>query len=81
MFTRHVQSAIGGGRPLGHDLTRVSEGIKASLRAFSSSVRRSEEGKGNDNGKFFLSFLGAFEASVQYSVRSGSNESGTLAYG
>lgn len=67
MFTRHVQSAIGGGRPLGHDLTRVSEGIKASLRAFSSSVRRSEEGKGSDNGKF-LSFLGAFEASVQYSV-------------
>ncbi|KAK6612846.1 hypothetical protein H4I95_01190 [Botrytis cinerea] len=51
MFTRHVQSAIGGGRPLGHDLTRVSEGIKASLRAFSSSVRRSEEGKGNDNAQ------------------------------
>ncbi|KAF5868860.1 uncharacterized protein Bfra_011825 [Botrytis fragariae] len=51
MFTRHVQSAIGGARPLGHDLTRVSEGIKASLRAFSSSVRRSEEGKGNDNSQ------------------------------
>ncbi|CAD6457367.1 d4a89675-cdfe-496c-967d-796596d77ec4 [Sclerotinia trifoliorum] len=44
MFTRHVQSAIGGGRPLTHDLMRVSEGIQASLRAFSSSVRRSEEG-------------------------------------
>ncbi|KAF7902252.1 hypothetical protein EAF00_002155 [Botryotinia globosa] len=51
MFTRHVQSAIEGARPLGHDLTRVSEGIKASLRAFSSSVRRSEEGKGNDNSQ------------------------------
>ncbi|TGO36523.1 hypothetical protein BHYA_0122g00160 [Botrytis hyacinthi] len=51
MFTRHVQSAIGGARPLGHDLTRVSEGIKASLRAFSSSVRRSEEGNGNDNNQ------------------------------
>lgn len=63
MFTRHVQSAIGGARPLGHDLTRVSEGIKASLRAFSSSVRRSEEGKGDDNSKF-LTFFRGFEASL-----------------
>jgi hypothetical protein len=68
MFTRHVQSAIGGGRPLGHDLTRVSEGIKASLRAFSSSVRRSEEGKGNDNGKFFYLSSGHLKLlfSIQY---------------
>ncbi|KAB8305045.1 hypothetical protein EYC80_004349 [Monilinia laxa] len=42
MFTRHVQSAIGGGRPLAHDFVRVSEGIRASLRAFSNSVRKSE---------------------------------------
>ncbi|QSZ29690.1 hypothetical protein DSL72_004207 [Monilinia vaccinii-corymbosi] len=47
MFTRHVQSAVGGGRPVGHDLARVSEGIRASLRAFGSSVRRSEE-EGDD---------------------------------
>ncbi|ESZ89601.1 hypothetical protein SBOR_10013 [Sclerotinia borealis F-4128] len=42
MFTRHVQSVIGGGRPLAHDFARVSDGIATSLRAFSSSVRRSE---------------------------------------
>lgn len=49
MFTRHVQSAIGGGRPLAHDFARVSEGIRASLRAFSSSVRKSEA----ENGRFY----------------------------
>ena len=52
MFTRHVHSAIGGGRPLAHDFAKVSEGIAASLRAFSSSVRRSAEG----DGMFSVSF-------------------------
>lgn len=53
MLSRHAQTAIGGSRPIAQDLVRVSEGIAASLRAFSSSVRRSE----GEDGKLYVSLI------------------------
>jgi hypothetical protein len=44
MFKWHVHSAIGRGRPVAHDFSRVADGIAASLRQFSISVsKRAEE--------------------------------------
>ena len=44
MYKWHVNSAIGRGRPLANDLSRVADGIAASLRNFSISVSRADEG-------------------------------------
>ncbi|KAK2625557.1 hypothetical protein QTJ16_004869 [Diplocarpon rosae] len=46
MFKWHVNSALGRGRPVPHDLARVADGIAASLRQFSiSAARYSEDGR------------------------------------
>ncbi len=46
MFKWHVHSAIGRSRPAAHDLSRVADGIAASLRQFSISLSRSAEENG-----------------------------------
>lgn len=46
MYKWHVHSAIGRGRPIGNDISRVADGIAASLRHFSVSVSRAAEGDG-----------------------------------
>jgi hypothetical protein len=48
MYKWHVHSAIGRGRPVANDISRVADGIAASLRQFSISLSRSEE----DGGMF-----------------------------
>jgi hypothetical protein len=40
MYKWHVHSAIGRGRPLANDFSRVADGIAASLRAFSISASK-----------------------------------------
>lgn len=44
MYKWHVNSAIGRGGPFKNDFTRVADGIAASLRQFSVSISRAEEG-------------------------------------
>lgn len=46
MYKWHVHSAIGRGRPATYDLSRVGDGIAASLRQFSISASK------NDGGNF-----------------------------
>jgi hypothetical protein len=43
MYKWHVNSAIGRGRPLAHDISRVTDGITASLRLFSVSAARAAD--------------------------------------
>lgn len=40
MFKWHVNAAIGRGRPVAADVSRVADGIAASLRQFSISLSR-----------------------------------------
>ncbi|KAG4430250.1 hypothetical protein IFR05_014276, partial [Cadophora sp. M221] len=47
MFKWHVHSAIGRGRPAGHDFAKVADGIAASLRQFSISASRCAKEDGN----------------------------------
>ncbi|TVY51263.1 hypothetical protein LCER1_G006652 [Lachnellula cervina] len=50
MYKWHVHSAIGRGRPVGSDISRVADGIAASLRQFSISLSRSaEDGNANNS--------------------------------
>jgi hypothetical protein len=42
MFKWQLQSAVGRGRPLAHDVARVADGITAGLRQFSIAVQRCE---------------------------------------
>ncbi|RDL33108.1 uncharacterized protein BP5553_08547 [Venustampulla echinocandica] len=51
MYKWHMHSAIGRGRPIASDLTRVADGITASLRQFSVSLSRAAEDGGNDAPK------------------------------
>ena len=44
MYKWHVNSAIGRGRPIANDFSRVADGIAASLRQFSVSTKRAEDG-------------------------------------
>jgi hypothetical protein len=46
MYKWHVHSAIGRGRPLASDFSRVADGIAASLRHFSVSASKTAEGSG-----------------------------------
>ena len=43
MYKWHVNSAIGRGRPLANDLSRVADGIASSLRMFSVSVSKATD--------------------------------------
>ncbi|KAH8592102.1 hypothetical protein B0O99DRAFT_597448 [Bisporella sp. PMI_857] len=45
MYKWHAHSAIGRGRPIAHDLARVTDGIAASLRQFSISAKAAEDEK------------------------------------
>jgi hypothetical protein len=47
MYKWHVHSAIGRGRPLGGEFSKVADGIAASLRQFHVSAARAAE----DGGK------------------------------
>lgn len=58
MFKWHVHSAIGRGRPAAHDLTRVADGIAASLRQFSISASRYAE-DGNGGGMLYFPSCGS----------------------
>ncbi|KAM3067634.1 hypothetical protein ACMFMG_000052 [Clarireedia jacksonii] len=49
MYKWHVHSAIGRGRPLAHDIAKVTDGIATTLRAFSSSARRNAEQNDSDS--------------------------------
>lgn len=46
MYKWHVHSAIGRGRPVAGDISRVTDGIAASLRRFSISISRTAENEG-----------------------------------
>jgi hypothetical protein len=44
MYKWHLQSALRSSRPVANDLKIVTDGIAASLRQFSVSAQRAEEG-------------------------------------
>jgi hypothetical protein len=46
MYKWHVHSAIGRGRPVAGDISRVADGVAASLRQFSISISRTAESEG-----------------------------------
>lgn len=64
MFKWHANTAMGRSRPAAHDLTRVVDGIAASLRQFSISASRCA-GEDRNAGTNFLPSLPAVSLATQ----------------